>query len=85
MDFVNKKHGLVLGDPINNKFLLIETTDGGETWAHFKNEPVALPGEACFAASGTCLRFDSDTSINIVTGGNQSRWLLFTDYKSASR
>ena len=56
MDFADKKHGYVLGDPINSKFLLLETKDGGETWAPFKNPPDALPGEAAFAASGTCLR-----------------------------
>ncbi len=55
MDFADKKHGYILGDPINNKFVLMETKDGGETWDMFKNRPDALPGEAAFAASGTCL------------------------------
>lgn len=74
MDFDTPKHGLVLGDPIKGKFVLMETKDGGETWHSFKNPPDALPGEACFAASGTCLRFHGDV-ISIVTGGNQSRVL----------
>jgi len=73
MDFANPKHGLVLGDPIKGKFVLMETTDGGETWNTFKNRPDALPGEAAFAASGTCLRMDSASSIDFVTGGNVSR------------
>ena len=71
MDFANKKHGFILGDPINNKFLLLETTDGGNTWHPFKNMPDAMPGEAAFAASGTCLRVNND-GIIIVTGGKVS-------------
>lgn len=81
MDFANPKHGLVLGDPINNKFVLMETKDGGETWNMFKNQPDALPGEAAFAASGTCLRVDDDNSINIVTGGRRSRLLMLIEDK----
>ncbi|MBS1532898.1 MAG: oxidoreductase [Bacteroidetes bacterium] len=72
IDFDTPLHGLVLGDPIQGKFLLLETNDGGETWHPFKNPPDALPGEACFAASGTCLRV-SRKSINIVTGGSNAR------------
>ena len=83
MDFANKKHGYVLGDPIKNKFLLMETKDGGETWGLFNDCPAALPGEAAFAASGTCLRVDSSNLIDIVTGGRQSRHLIFIDDKIA--
>jgi len=74
MDFANPKHGLVLGDPIKGKFVLMETLDGGETWNSFANLPDALPGEAAFAASGTCLRF-SEIFVRIVTGGTTSRLL----------
>jgi photosystem II stability/assembly factor-like uncharacterized protein len=76
MDFDGPKHGLILGDPINNKFLLLETNDGGETWALFKNPPDALPGEAAFAASGTCLRVKKDF-IGISSGGTNSRFINF--------
>lgn len=79
MDFADAKHGYVLGDPINSNFVLMETKDGGETWNMFKNRPDALPGEAAFAASGTCLRVDNGGGINIVTGGNYSRKLTL-DY-----
>lgn len=58
MKFADPRHGVVLGDPIKNKFVLLETTDGGGTWKMFQNRPDALNGEAAFAASGTCLRFD---------------------------
>jgi hypothetical protein len=74
MDFADKNHGMILGDPIKGKFLLMETVDGGDNWKIFDNRPNALPGEAAFAASGTCLRFDQH-SIAIITGGSYSRLL----------
>jgi photosystem II stability/assembly factor-like uncharacterized protein len=78
MDFDKPQHGLILGDPINNKFLLLETKDGGETWNPFKNLPNALKGEASFAASGTCLRV-IDGKIFIVSGGSSSRLLSYSN------
>jgi photosystem II stability/assembly factor-like uncharacterized protein len=74
MDFSDKQHGFVLGDPIDGRFLLLETTDGGENWNPSANPPIALKDEAAFAASGTCLR--ANTSITIVTGGSKSRMLV---------
>ncbi len=76
MDFANPDHGLILGDPIKNKFVLLETKDAGETWHMFSDCPKALNGEAAFAASGTCLRFVNST-IQIVTGGSISRQLKY--------
>ncbi|HVW15734.1 MAG TPA: YCF48-related protein [Mucilaginibacter sp.] len=84
MDFNSPKHGLVLGDPIAGKFVLMETTDGAETWHPFKYPPTALPGEAAFAASGTCLRIALDTSIGIVTGGIHSRLIAHDSPKDTS-
>ena len=73
MDFADNLHGYILGDPINNKFLLLETKDGGETWNESNNTPNALPGEASFAASGTCLRVSGKEAIYIVSGGSNAR------------
>ncbi len=76
MDFTpDGKHGFILGDPIDNKFLLLETEDGGNSWAKAIHQPVALPNEAAFAASGTCIRVDKNAAVSIVTGGAQSRYL----------
>jgi photosystem II stability/assembly factor-like uncharacterized protein len=77
MDFTDRFHGYVLGDPINNKFVLMETKNGGDTWSPFKNCPNAITGEAAFAASGTCLRVDR-SRLNIVTGGTQSRVIEYS-------
>jgi photosystem II stability/assembly factor-like uncharacterized protein len=68
MDFDTPQHGFILGDPIHNKFLLLETNDGGSSWNTCNDSPIALPGEAAFAASSTCLRVNGRFAI--VTGGN---------------
>jgi photosystem II stability/assembly factor-like uncharacterized protein len=77
MDFSDRLHGYVLGDPIDSKFVLMETKDGGETWNTFKKCPNAIKDEAAFAASGTCLRVNR-TKINIVTGGSRSQLLEYS-------
>lgn len=74
MDFDNASHGFILGDPIKNKFLLLETIDGGNTWNNYNTSPVASTDEAAFAASGTCLRIINH-NIFIVTGGFSSNLL----------
>ena len=76
MDFDSHNHGIVLGDPIKGKFVLMETNNGGETWNFYKNLPDALPGEAAFAASGTCLRLVKG-AIGIATGGTNARFIYF--------
>ncbi|MFB0497186.1 photosystem II stability/assembly factor-like uncharacterized protein [Mucilaginibacter sp. OAE612] len=82
MDFADNLHGYILGDPINNKFLLLETKDGGETWNESKNAPDALPGEASFAASGTCLRVSGKEAIYIVSGGSNARLISLQPYNN---
>jgi photosystem II stability/assembly factor-like uncharacterized protein len=82
MDFDAHNHGYVLGDPINGKFVLMETTDGGETWTASRNPPNALPGEAAFAASGTCLRLTKGNVI-IASGGSFSRMIVLPKHKNA--
>jgi photosystem II stability/assembly factor-like uncharacterized protein len=81
MDFVDNKHGFILGDPINNKFLLMETKDAGTTWTNVTNLPDALPGEAAFAASGTCLR-SSNGDLYIVSGGKTSRMITLQPHSN---
>jgi photosystem II stability/assembly factor-like uncharacterized protein len=78
MDFADSRHGYILGDPIKNKFLLIETNDTGETWHEVSNPPLALPNEAAFAASGTCFRIYNN-NLFIVSGGKNSRMITSTN------
>ncbi|PVI07922.1 Oligoxyloglucan reducing end-specific cellobiohydrolase [Periconia macrospinosa] len=55
--FEDEKHGLAMSDPVEGKFRLIETWDGGATWDIVDPQgiPAALTGEFGFAASGTCI------------------------------
>jgi photosystem II stability/assembly factor-like uncharacterized protein len=55
--FGTPEHGLAVSDPVNGKFRLIETRDGGWSWhlVDLAAMPAAASGEFAFAASGTCL------------------------------
>jgi hypothetical protein len=77
MDFTNDTHGIVVGDPIDDKVYLSETTDQGNTWEKYEanNKPsnfITHKGEAFFASSGTNLKLAGDDLI-LVTGGMSSR------------
>ena len=81
MEFWNDQAGIVIGDPINGKFFISRTFDGGSTWQEipWDKRPGADSGEACFAASGTNIRaLDRDEAV-FVSGGMKSR--LFTKNK----
>lgn len=75
MDFWGEQRGILVGDPINGHFLLMETTDGGDTWQQLDTSrtPRAFEGEAVFAASGTSLRCWGKSEFGFVTGGSHSR------------
>ncbi len=69
--FWDVDHGLALGDPVDGRFVILTTGDGGKTWTPTPPEamPPALPGEGAFAASGTCLLVDPDGHAWFATGG----------------
>ena len=75
MEFWNEQSGIVIGDPINNKFFIARTFDGGITWQGIpeKNIPVADSGEACFASSGTNVRKLTNKEAVFISGGLRSR------------
>src|SRR5229473_2387275 len=62
-----------LGDPLDGKFLLLNTTDGRH-WNPLPtaNMPAALPGEGAFAASNSCLLLSGE-EIFFGTGGPAAR------------
>ncbi|TEA12059.1 hypothetical protein C8034_v006245 [Colletotrichum sidae] len=57
IDFDDEERGLAVSDPVDGKFRLLETLDGGRSWKIVSSEGVApaLGGEFGFAASGTCI------------------------------
>jgi photosystem II stability/assembly factor-like uncharacterized protein len=76
MEFWNEQSGILIGDPINGRFFIARTFDGGSNWRriHYDKLPVADSGEACFAASGTNIRALSRGEACFVSGGIRSRF-----------
>ncbi|KAK7757499.1 hypothetical protein SLS62_000514 [Diatrype stigma] len=78
MDFEDgdddEAHGLAVSDPVDGTFRLIETRDGGASWAPVDPSaagaslPAARDGEFGFAASGTCIATQSGRWY-VATGG----------------
>ena len=71
MEFWNEKSGIVIGDPIEGKFFIARTFDGGNTWRGIPEifRPVADTGEACFASSGTNIRALTKSEAVFISGG----------------
>jgi photosystem II stability/assembly factor-like uncharacterized protein len=69
--FWDDRHGIALSDPVGGKLFILATDDGGETWSQVPVDaaPPVLPGEAAFAASGTCLVVQGSSNVWIGTGG----------------
>ncbi|WP_165230958.1 WD40/YVTN/BNR-like repeat-containing protein [Aquisphaera insulae] len=55
--FWDEARGIALGDPVDGRFTILITDDGGRTWSGIppNGMPRAMEGEGAFAASGTCL------------------------------
>jgi photosystem II stability/assembly factor-like uncharacterized protein len=75
MDFYDKKNGVAVGDPIDAKFYIIKTRDGGNTWRRtpWVMQTKAAEGEGCFASSGTNIHYFRNKDYLFVSGGLQSR------------
>ena len=70
--------GIAHSDSVNGVFPDIRTTDG-TTWQSISgNMPPALPGEASFAASGTCVATQGGRNAWIATGGSTIARILAT-------
>jgi photosystem II stability/assembly factor-like uncharacterized protein len=74
MAFSSPKHGFVVGDPLNGKFQVLRTRDGGRTWQYIdpKKLPPALDGEGAFAASNSCIA-TVGSDVWFATGGPVAR------------
>ena len=73
MVFESRQHGYVIGDPLNGRFLLLETRDSGASWQESKliAHLPAAEGEACFAASGTNVQMIGEKPA-IAVGGSSA-------------
>lgn len=69
--FADDSLGFAYGDPVDGNFKLLQTTDGGRSWAEITG-PEAIDGEASFAASGSGVRWHNGV-LSINSGGSVSR------------
>lgn len=73
MDFWDKEHGIVVSDPVDGKWFVLTTDNGGQTWQPIS--PAALPPmeskEGAFAASGTSLVVQGKRNVWIASGMGQ--------------
>ena len=78
MEFWNEESGIVIGDPIDKKFFIARTFDGGKKWQELppQNYPVADSDEACFASSGTNIRKLNKQEAVFISGGLRSRLFI---------
>ena len=70
--------GVVFGDAIRDRFVLLASKDAGASWRDVPTPGLPAPGigEAAFAASGTCVSV-GPTSFSLVTGGELCRYVAF--------
>lgn len=70
MAFWDEQNGIVLGDPIDGQFIFFKTKDGGHNWNQLipYTLPFALPNEAVFAASNSCLTVNGTNHVWFATG-----------------
>lgn len=65
------QRGWMLGDPVDARFQIHASNDGGRSWKLLPDGPSAADGEAAFAASGTCIARAADALV-VGTGGARS-------------
>ncbi|MFL5401817.1 MAG: WD40/YVTN/BNR-like repeat-containing protein [Gemmatimonadales bacterium] len=76
--FWTPDRGITMSDAVNGVFPVIRTLNG-ETWNFIGGKlPAAQPGEAAFAASGTCVATQGTSQAWIGTGGAAKARILRT-------
>ncbi|MFJ7254697.1 WD40/YVTN/BNR-like repeat-containing protein [Streptomyces sp. NPDC098085] len=71
LTFFDSRHGLAMSDPVDGKYRILSTADGGRSWRVLPaaGMPDAQAGEAGFAASGQCLVASGPKDVWLATGG----------------
>lgn len=71
MAFWDGRRGIAVSDPVDGRFLVVRTDDGGRNWKEIdpSGMPAALAGEGGFAASGTCVAVGGKFDAWFGTGG----------------
>ncbi|PRP66406.1 sialidase family protein [Nonlabens agnitus] len=81
MKFWNDMDGIAMGDPQEDCFTVLTTTDGGDTWSKITCDklPTIVEGEAAYAASNSNIALQGE-HIWIATGGQAARVLYSPDH-----
>ena len=81
MVFWDDKNGIAFSDPIDGKFFIIVTKDGGENWKENSsiNIPSALQHEGAFAASGTSIAVSGKDLVWFGCGGADRSRIYFSE------
>lgn len=83
--FWDPDHGLVQGDPVDGRFAIFSTSDGGKDWKRRVGSiPPSLPGEGAFAASGTSLVVQGTRHAWFGTGGARIARVFRSDDRGAN-
>jgi len=76
--FWTPRRAVAMGDAVNGRLPVLETVDG-QAWTDIGDRlPPAQPGEAAFAASGTCVATFGTRQAWIATGGAEHARILST-------
>lgn len=75
IEFKNRKEGVILGDQLFGRHLILTTSDGGATWSRVDSTyvPQPLAIENGFAASGSCITINKEGHFFIGLGGERTR------------
>jgi photosystem II stability/assembly factor-like uncharacterized protein len=73
LKFTETSKGVAVSDPVDGRFLIIRSDDGGISWQKSTTVPPALKGESNFAASNTCIELLPDGSAWMASGGPKAR------------
>jgi photosystem II stability/assembly factor-like uncharacterized protein len=81
MDFWDERSGILFGDAIGRKLIILKTDDQGASW--YMLDTALMPNVAMnqggFAASGSCLQTIGDSGVIIGLGGAESTLLVSRD------
>lgn len=72
------ERGWMLGDPVDGRYQVFTTDNGGRDWRQLANGPKADADEAAFAASGTCIS-RVHGALAIASGGARARIHILRD------
>ena len=75
ISFWDNQHGIVMSDPVDDRVLLLESTNGGAQWKALDSarRPKVIPGEGGFAASGTNMVLLQDGTCLIALGAAREK------------